>query len=304
MSERAALSRTRRTTGVRFHLTERDLELLRAVNRYRYLRTGQIKRLVFPENRSLQSTRRRLKYLFHNGFLGRIAPLAEVGKAPPETAYYLDKAGIRLLEDLQEPVLVPRKVAQVRPMFLEHALDLSEFRIHLDRALHAHPMVGLKRFISDFEVKAHLRGEVGRHRYKLYRELIHPTQKQRYVVYPDALIILQGKGRYARFQRLLFLEIDRGTEGLQAIRNKIIGYVLYQRARVFQNYGPFDDFRVLLQAPSQKRVQSIRHALTHLEGAELLWVANVADINETTLLHAPIWVDADLQPRALLKEPA
>ena len=35
---------------VAFQMTDRDIEILQALNRYRYLRTGQIHELLFGEN--------------------------------------------------------------------------------------------------------------------------------------------------------------------------------------------------------------------------------------------------------------
>jgi hypothetical protein len=68
-------------------LTERDLDILLALNRYRYLRTNQVKRLIFPDNSTLQSTRRRLRCLFHNGYVGVITPFAKAGQGSSESAY-------------------------------------------------------------------------------------------------------------------------------------------------------------------------------------------------------------------------
>ncbi len=78
MKDTTYLPRFERQPGVPFVLTERDIEMLKVINRYRYLRTGQIKRLVFPDNASLQSTRRRLRGLYHNGSMNRMVPEAEV----------------------------------------------------------------------------------------------------------------------------------------------------------------------------------------------------------------------------------
>ncbi|MBI5186178.1 MAG: hypothetical protein HZA01_10705 [Nitrospinae bacterium] len=61
------------------------MEILKAVNRYRYLRSGEIERLIFAENGTTQSAHRRLKYLFHNHYLGRIQPLIRPGKGSAET---------------------------------------------------------------------------------------------------------------------------------------------------------------------------------------------------------------------------
>ena len=125
--------------------------------------------------------------------------------------------------------------------------------------------------------------------------------KQSYTVYPDALIILRGKGEYAKFQKLYFLEVDRSTEGLRIIQDKVIGYNLYRRENVFKKFGAFDDFQVLFQAPSQKRAGNIRQALTDLEGTESVWVTSADQVTEDSILGSTIWTDHMLVPQRLLK---
>lgn len=296
MAKQKPLSRYRREGNVSFVLTARDVDILRAVNRCRYLRTGQIHRLVFPDCRSNQSARRRLKYIYHNQYLGRIAPFTQAGQGSGEMAYFLDQAGAEFLRDVgKEPLSLPRN-HRVRHAFPWHALDIADFRVHLECAL--------RRFTADFELKEPTKSAIGNKRYRLYDEVLHPINKQRYVVYPDALIILQGKGEHQGFQRLFFLEIDRGTAPLGAIRDKVIGYNLYRRLGIFKKFGRFDRFRVLIQTSSQKREANIRTALTDQEGADLVWVTDVSRVTEKTLLEAEIWQDEKRHLRSVLKRPS
>lgn len=292
----------RKKDGLNFVLTDRDIEILRAVNSCRYLRTSQIKRIVFPENKTLQSTRRRLKYLFHNKFLGRIAPFIQIGQGEGETAYYLDKAGGELLKEYGGDELYSySKQNQVRTQFLKHALDLSEFRINMEIALKEHPIIAIHRFTCDFELKEHTTKAMGRKIYKLYDEVVHPLNRQRYIVYPDALIILKGKGEYEQFQKIYFLEIDRGSESLSVIKDKVIGYNLYLKNKIFNKFGAGDSFTVLLQTSSEKRAKNIRNYLVDQEGAELVWITNVQQVDENSIVSAPIWQDSTLEHRAMIK---
>lgn len=286
---------------VSFKLTERDVEILKAVNRYRYMRTSQVWHLIFPENTTNQAAARRLKYLYHNGFFGRVQPLIQPGHGSGEMAYYLDKAGQDLLRDHEEDVFQYGKSGQVKRAFLQHALDLSEFRLCLETALQGNEIVELHRFTCDFEVKGHTDRAVGNRRYKLYHEVIHPLTRERFVVYPDGLIILKGKGKYEQFQKLYFLEIDRGTEGLSRIRDKVIGYNLYLREEVYKKFGEFDDFKVLLQTSSPKRAKNIRRCLVDQEGTDFVWITSMEQVNRDSILTSPIWMDHRQEAKALLK---
>lgn len=291
----------RQPRSIRCKLTERDLAILLTLNRYRYLRTNQVKRLIFQHNTTLQSTRRRLRCLFHNGYIGVITPFVKAGQGSGESAYYIDKAGMNLLEEYGEPVRAFPKSGKVRHFFLNHALDLSEFHLLLELALRNHPKIRLSRFVCDYEVKSHLDGTTGNKAFALYDEVTHPVNRQRYVVHPDALIVLQGTGDLEKYQKLYFLEIDRGTERLEIVRNKVIGYNTYLQKRIFTKYGKFDDFQVLIQTNSAKRAENIRKNLTDQEGADFVWVTNVGQINEKSVLNEPVWLDHDWKLRSVLK---
>ncbi|WP_169742981.1 replication-relaxation family protein [Desulfobacter vibrioformis] len=282
-------------------LTERDLAILLVLNRYRYLRTGQVKRLIFSDNSTLQSTRRRLRCLFHNAYIGVITPFVKTGQGSGESAYYLEKSGMNLLEEYGETVRAFSKSGNVRHFFLNHALDLSEFHLLLELALRNHPKIHLRRFVCDYEVKSHLNSEKGNKAFALYDEVTHPVSRRSYVVHPDALIILQGKGELEKYQKLYFLEIDRGTERLEIVRNKVIGYNTYLQKRIFTKYGKFDGFQVLIQTNSEKRAENIRKSLTDQEGAEFVWVTDVGKINEKSILNEAVWVDHEWQLRSVLK---
>lgn len=292
----------RHTEEVNFNFTARDLAILEALNRYRYLRTNQIKRLVFTENTTLQSTRRRLKYLFHNGFIGRVIPFVQIGEGSSETAYFLDKSGGQALQaETGTELLAYAKGSQVKHQFLDHALDLSEFRVNLELALKDHALILLRRFVADFEIKGNFQKALGQENHKLFQEVSHPVSKVKYVVYPDALFIFQGQGELEKYQSLYFLEIDRGTESLNVIRNKVIGYNIYRNERLFTKFGKFAAFRVLLQTHSEKRAQNIRQHLTDQEGSELIWVTSQPQVNEVSIIKDSIWLNHTWELKSILR---
>ena len=282
-------------------LTDRDVAILEALNNYRYMRTGQIHRLLFSGNSSMQSARRRLKYLYHHKFVGRVVPYVQIGSGMPETAYFLDRAGVDYLKGLDRPVKLWRKASKVKHQFLQHAIDLSEFRLSLETALTGHQHLSLDTFIADFEVKSETKG---RELYKLYSELIHSSNRQSYVIYPDALVILKWEDDNSSEKSLYFVEIDRGTEGLERIREKVIGYSLYANQGIYKKYGNFSSknpFRVLFQTNSEKRVKNIRAALVDQENSSLVWVTDNSKVNPDSLLYNPIWIDSENNLKSLLK---
>ena len=88
-------SRHVRPTDARtLRLTERDKEVVKAVNDYRLMRQDQIQRLLFPSRNTAQ---RRLRLLWEHGYLRRrfLPVLGGVQTSP--ILYEVDRRGVELL---------------------------------------------------------------------------------------------------------------------------------------------------------------------------------------------------------------
>lgn len=292
----------------RFRLTERDWEILRMLNRYRYARTSQVSRLLFSATASPQMARRRLRNLADPAYryAEQIKPYVQIGNGSAECAWHLDRSGWELLRALgDELVAYPRhrRSGRVRHDFLAHALDLSEFRLVLELALRNHPVIGLHRFTGQHELKRQVTAAIGTDAYLLSDGVTdpHAMQGRTYKVHPDALVVLKGKGTFADARQLYFVEIDRGTESLGILREKVIGYGLYHELDIYRKYGHFNGFLVLFQTSSPRRADNLRRALAGTRGAELVWVTDSARVTEATVLSAPIWLDQRGERKTLLK---
>ena len=291
----------RKPQEVKFVPTSRDIEILKALNEFRYLKTGQIKRLIFSDNGSMQSTTRRLKYLYHHNYISRLHAYVSPGKGSQETTHYLGNEGIKTLQALGESVRIYKKNSKAKYMFLQHACDLSEFRLLLTLALKANSDISLDQFIADFEMKAGTDKRIGNNRYKLFSKHIHPANKQSYKVYPDGLIHLSTIVNDKKYNQLYFLEIDRGTEGLQVIRDKITGYNIYLKQEIYKKFGNFQGFKVLIQTSSKKRATNIQNTLIDHEGAHFVLVTAVQNVNEKTILNEQIWSNHLGEKKSVLK---
>jgi hypothetical protein len=278
--------------GSTFRLVDRDLEIIRAVNRFRYLRTSQIHRLLFGANTSKQSCRRRLKYLWQNQYLDRIFPFIQLGvgkedDGSSDVAYRLDKRGVQYLQDSDIAIPYPYRKRRVKHEFLQHALDLSEFRVNLELAVNALPNIDLKRFVPDFMQQEGVSSLTGYKRYRLYDEIRDPTTGEMVVFYPDAAFVLQVPGTSAA--RLYFLEIDRGTEGMETIRRKLRAYQIYARNKVFAKFGKFSSFTVLFQSNSPRRAKNLVRLLGDIETIASVVVTDHKQVTPDTVLTGKIW---------------
>lgn len=269
----------------KFILQNRDINIVRAVNNYRYLLTGQIRKLVFPENKTLQSTRRRLRYLCHGNYLRRLEIGTNVSSLKSEAVFYLGLEGKRILGDLNEPI-IPYPKNQISPLFLAHTLEVSEFRINLEIALKNNAKAKLNRFISEFELKANFHTFQDNQRFKIFHKERSLDGKD-YPVYPDALFVIQARG--SDYREFFFVEIDRGTVGLRRMLDKVIGYRLFLENGNFSKKFPgFEDFTILIQTNSKQRAENLRAKFLNDSGHDFVWITESSKVSEKTIL-SNIW---------------
>lgn len=295
---------TRQQNAFDFIFTERDQEIVRAVNQFRYLKTEQIKRLFFPNAKTTKNTAKRLKYLFHAGFLGRLIPFEQAGNGGASCAYYVDKKGAEFLKENGELALYRPKSGQVKQMFMNHALDVSEFRINLELSLKDHPVFTIRDTVLDFEIKQGMEKALGNDKYKLYKKIEVVGTKKTYQVYPDLRFVLQGQGKYEHLQALYFVEIDRGTMDLGRIQEKVVGYKLFDDGKYFNNLGigTFRRFTVLIQTSSERRAKNIVRSLQGVEGRHLVLVTHHALVNENSIFQEEIWRSDKNEKKSIFKK--
>lgn len=296
-----------------FVFQERDLELLSILNQLKFLKTDQVKRLFFNECKSLQAPRKRLRILTRNGYIQKIRPLVKKDRkgnirGSVQDAFTLTQKGIDALtayhEDKGEEFKPKNftRSSKIANMFLNHSLDISDFCVNLMLVLKDHQKLYLDKLIIDSEIKSHMMREKTRNRYRLYDEVEY--QGETIEIYPDIMFILQGKEQYKSVRFLYFVEIDRGTENLQKIRNKVIGYNFYKtdpkKFNKYKKYGVNTFNKVLFSAISEKRSLSIRKTLNFLEGREFVWVSDFNKTIEDNILNEKIWLTSEGDRRSII----
>jgi Replication-relaxation len=130
-----------------FRVTDNDLEIIRQIARHRFLRSTHVAALV---GRSLDRTNDRLSRLFHAGYIDR--PRAQLdyyptsGSAP--IVYALADLGAQLLGDRLNEVTGSdwsRKNREAGRAFIDHQLEIVDFLIALQLAVHARSDIRLIR---------------------------------------------------------------------------------------------------------------------------------------------------------------
>ena len=112
-------------------LTERDVDLLTALFKFRYLSVSQVEELLFPSKRTAY---RRLAALTDSSMIKSFT-----APSIPESIYYLDRQGAEIVASQMQVSL--SELAWHRSMkvpkdyyFLRHFLAINDFRIMVTKA--------------------------------------------------------------------------------------------------------------------------------------------------------------------------
>lgn len=253
----------------RLRITARDMDILRAVARFRFLSSEQIVSVVGGSPATLAV---RLKKLFRNAYLDRprnqhvqLAQFFDEGNRP--LVYGLGRKGARLLAESGEGI-DPRldwttKNRRATASFLAHTLETADAMIAFDLACRAAASV---RLIDHYELLPFM-PEATRKLRDPFRCRVEVRVKGQALplpiaVVPDRLFSLAypdgTRHNYA-------LELDRGTMDIRAkrlagkssFRRKLIGYHEAWRARKHTERWNFKSFRILTLTSSEKRLATM-----------------------------------------------
>ncbi|KAA3595841.1 MAG: hypothetical protein DWQ06_16615 [Calditrichaeota bacterium] len=277
---------SRGETPPKIILQKRDIDLLEALGKYRYLTTSQISKLIFPGKHE-QGARRRLTKLYHNKYIDRL--FLESGFVLGEAVYFLDRDGYKVIvQERGYEGNFQKKNRQVKPIFLRHTIDEIEFRLALEKSVSELEHIELVKWYSEYDMKdSHATKR--KDKYFIYDEIFDPNTTKVISVYPDSLFVLGSSGREA----LYFLEVDRGTESSKKIIEKMRTYYLYFLSNKFSKYANVKRFKVLLVAHSHRRAESLRSNVQGSLGIENFLFSNKETIKKKDLLKKKIWFTGD-----------
>jgi hypothetical protein len=184
-------------------LTNRDLDIISAIYKHRFLSLSQIQKLFFPTKAGKISARRRMKKLYDHYLVDRFRPVASRHKSNFEYIYCLDTVGsFWVAQELQCEVSQlhwRKRDNEVQMPYVWHYFETNECYIRIKEACNN----------QDYSIGA----------YEIY-----PMHRgDEYNFSPDiSMEIHKGKNKH-----LFFFEIDRGTEEQQKIKAKVKNYEAY-----------------------------------------------------------------------------
>lgn len=280
-------------------LTDRDLEVLLALDRYYVLSRPQIQQLCYPTDQTGRVTRRRLQALVSQGLVNRHrAEIVYPHTIPAGSIYYPAPKGCQLLSESQGDdryLVTPTQCPQAHHAL--HWLAVTESHLTLDRAIDSQENVELIDWVNEWDVvnKDEQRPE---RRYRLYTLL---QEEPRLVCAPDAAFVLSYRG----FTKVFFVEQDRGTSGArQVAARKVKGYWAMQQGASHREKFPacnVNQLSVLCIAPNAGRRDALRRAFVGKPGSDLWKFTAVPDLQSEQLLHAPIFYPSKGDPVPLVK---
>lgn len=190
-------------TGKRLAITRRDIDIFRALARYRYLRSTYLH--AFVGGKSEKRFKERLGDLFHEGFIDRPSQqwqFADARTAP--VVYELGAGARRALSEFGERAEESRTflTAGAHRQFA-HSMLICECLASIELATLSHPAL---RFIPWCEILARALAQ-GRDVPVPFRIPISQAQ----AVVPDGLFGLEYKTAAKSSYRFFALEMDRGT---------------------------------------------------------------------------------------------
>lgn len=237
----------RRLASIDEHLTSRDREIVREVGRLRLLSHGQLRRLFFAAGDGTRSTglrvgQRRLAQLVDLGVLARLDRRVGGVRAGSEGFVYgLGPAGHKLLRRWRGTGTGKPRGDEPGGPFVAHTLACSELCVAL---VEAHRADRLELLEHQAEPAC-------------WRIRIGPYG-QPLSLRPDGFVRL-GVGTR---ELLWFVEMDRATESLTAIRRQGRAYLDHYTSGAEADVMP----RVAWLAPDDRRADRLRTALHELGG--------------------------------------
>jgi len=256
------LPRFERVEVAPMQLTERDRAIIRLIHRHRFLSSRQIIALVGGSHLQVL---RRLKLLYHHGFLER--PRAQLqyydtsGTRPIVYAVSA-KSAMLLKQELGDSQLWGEKNRAIGQVFLEHTLLVSEIMVSIELACRKRDI----RLLYEDELDLPVDMQPFQWRVRLVGGM-------KLGVIPDRVFALEYPYQTGQMQRAyFFLEADRGTMPVvrkqltqTSFRRKILAYEATWANKVHQRHLGIHRFRVITITTIAARVESLLAACSQLK---------------------------------------
>ena len=290
--------RYRRVAAATIAPTQRDIEIIRIVHRFRFVRSTHLMSLTGASYKPLM---RRLQLLYHNHFLDRPRAQIEkytVGGSKP-MVYGLGNKGADLLAELdgerRAKVDWTAKNRESGRLFIEHTLLIADVMIALMLATASRDDVQL---IDGNELRPLFptTTQHARNPFLMPVRVVHRGEAADVGLVPDRIFALEFPQTNER--AYFFLEADRATmpvtrKSLEqtSVLRKLLGYHQAWRQGIPASRFGFQNVRTLFVTSSAERAQTMFVAnrdATKGEGSRLFLFADVASFVSADALECAL----------------
>jgi hypothetical protein len=226
-------------------------------------------------------------------------PAVNYGIAAP--VYYSSRDGVAYLsQELEDERYLKINTRTPNWLFLYHFVAVAGTHIMLDRA--AERVAGLR--ITDWIGERAIANPDEKDPDKLYRLYTIISDAPRIVCVPDAAFLMEKDG----FRKVFYLEQDRDTtkNAERIAAQKCQGYAgLMEKKLHLTRHFPqanVDKFTVLMIAPTERRRDNLRKAITPKPGGNLWRFTSLTELTPETFLTAPVWHSGKDAPSSLIQQ--
>ncbi len=275
-SRRPRFKRVAASERPAFRLTKRDCAILKAVNDCRALQTRHIETLFFSSSKPAY---KRLEKLYHHEYLDRQF-ITQVSRAPAASpiVYTITKLGATVLASTygygeDQFRFSSRSVTQWET--LQHILAIADVWVALMRGA-SENNIEIVEWRDELVFRANpdtvwVKNAAGRQ-----------TKKP---VLPDGYFHLKTAKGETRF----FLEIDRGVEGLQQVKDQVQVYQEYILSGGYQERFQAKSLRILIVTTGSKRCENLRRAIASVGGGDRYWLTTFDKAIPSEIYTASVW---------------
>lgn len=235
-------------------LQPRDEAIIEAVYHYGLLTGEQVQKLVGFGCAPRRNVR--LRALFDHGYLDRKFLPTIRGSA--KVVYVLGPKGVFIAAQKLglDPVEVKRRrkaALAMKPLFLEHALQVNDIRLVFTLAMEGHPAMKLDRWKHTPELS-------------------------------EVRLIPDGYCRYWYREQLwsFFLELDRSTESHRRFKAKVETYLNFGLSGHYQRHFGLKFFRVLVVTLTPERLLNLKRLVAGIT-EKIFWFATLKDLTPETV---------------------
>jgi hypothetical protein len=278
-------------------LTPRQIDVLKLLRRYFYLRTAQVRDALIPHDGDASITRSVLRKLEHAGLIRRhqpkmVEPLSN--SAPPVFVLTLKGANLLAAETGDCSVLLTAEPSFRDWMSLNHFCALSALHLMIDAAFAGQSRVRQTALYFEHEVIQPDADEPAK-KYRLYTAV---SESPRVVCCPDSAFETEFLGE----RRAWYVEREMGTDTpARVAAKKCQGYAGLAATGLFNRHFPdAKSFRVLTFCPNAGWRDALRREMKDKPGADAWLFAALPEVTAATFLHGPFLWKVDRGPLPLV----